>query len=92
MEVNNNNNKDNKMQNITNSTQYDDYLKSYVNYFIVTTFKGRGKYSKVAFETLNGAVTYRDSVKSANPTARCIVYGISKPPHTTKEVTIAMGV
>ena len=93
MEVNNNNNnKDNKMQNINNSTQYDEYLQSHVKYFIVTIFKGQGKYGKVAFDSLNDAVTYRDNLKSANPTARAIVYGISQPPHTTQQVTIAMGV
>ena len=80
------------MENINNSTEYDNYLKSYVNHYIVTIFKGRGKYGKVAFENLNDAVEYRNSVKNANPLARCIVYGLSQPPHSKEIVSIAMGV
>jgi hypothetical protein len=93
MEVNNNNNnKETKMQNITNSTQYDEYLRSHVKHYIVTIFKGRGKYGKVAFDSLADAIEYRNSLKSANPLCRCIVYGISQPPHTIMSVTIEMGV
>jgi len=80
------------MENINNSTEYDNYLKSYVNYFIVTIFKGRGKYGKVAFENISDAVEYRNNLKSANPLARCIVYGISQPPHTNQSVSVEMGV
>jgi hypothetical protein len=80
------------MENINNSNEYDNYLKTHIKHYIVTIFKGRGKYGKVAFENLNDAVDYRNNVKSANPLARCIVYGISKPPHSKEIVSIAIGV
>jgi hypothetical protein len=80
------------MQNLTNSTEYDNYLRSYVKHYIVTIFKGRGKYAKVAFENISDAVDYRNNLKSANPLARCIVYGISQPPHTNQSVSVEMGV
>lgn len=80
------------MLNTKNAEEYDNYLRQYVNHYIVSIFKGRGKYAKVAFENLNDAVDYRDNLKSANPNAKCVVYGISQPPHTVLNVSIAMEV
>ena len=92
MEVNNNNNKDNKMQNITNSTQYDDYLKSHVQSYVVTKSLGLGKYQKTPFSTLAEAISYKKLINSKQVNSRVIVYGLSKPPHTDLTITIAMGV
>ena len=80
------------MENINNSNEYDNYLKTHIKHYIVTIFKGRGKYGKVAFENLNDAVDYRNNLKSGNPNAKCVVYGISQPPHTILNVSIAMEV
>ncbi len=80
------------MQNLNSSEDYDNYLRKHVNHYIVTIFKGRGKYGKVAFENISDAVEYRNNLKSANPLARCIVYGISQPPHTNQSVSVEMGV
>ena len=80
------------MLNTRNAEEYDNYLRQYVNHYIVSIFKGRGKYAKVAFENLNDAVDYRDNLKSSNPNAKCVVYGISQPPHTVLNVSIAMEV
>jgi hypothetical protein len=80
------------MQNLTNSTEYDNYLRQHVNHYIVTIFKGRGKYAKIAFENISDAVDYRNNLKSANPLSRCIIYGISQPPHSLETVSIDMGV
>lgn len=80
------------MLNTRNAEEYDNYLRQYVNHYIVTIFKGRGKYGKVAFENLSDAVEYRDNIKSANPNAKCVVYGIAQPPHTVLNVSIAMEV
>ena len=80
------------MLNITNSDDYDNYLRSHVKHYVVTIFKGRGKYGKVAFDSLADAVEYRNNLKSANPLCRCIVYGISQPPHTIQAISIEMGV
>tara|TARA_R110000824_G_scaffold271962_1_gene460488 strand:- start:62 stop:310 length:249 start_codon:yes stop_codon:yes gene_type:complete len=81
---------ENKLENIKNSIDYDNYLRTHVKYFIVTTFKGRGKYEKVAFDILEDAIKYRDLIKSKNETA--LVYGLSQPPHTIQTVSIAMEV
>ena len=78
------------MENITNSNEYDNYLRTHVKHYIVTTFKGRGKYEKVAFDILEDAIQYRDLIKSKNETA--LVYGLSQPPHTIQTVSIAMEV
>tara|TARA_R100000231_G_scaffold34477_1_gene30481 strand:+ start:184 stop:426 length:243 start_codon:yes stop_codon:yes gene_type:complete len=71
---------------------YEDYLREHVKHYVVTIFKGRGKYGKVAFENLKDAVTYRNDLKTANPMAKCIVYGISQPPGSFSQITIDMGV
>lgn len=78
------------MKNINNSNEYDDYLKKYIKYYIVTIFKGRGRYGKVAFDTLEDAIKYRDLVTSKN--SRALVYGLSQPPHSIETVSVAMGV
>lgn len=75
-----------------NIDDYEDYLREHVKHYVVTIFKGRGKYGKVAFENLKDAVTYRNDLKTANPMARCIVYGISQPPNSFSQITIDMGV
>lgn len=78
------------MENITNSDEYDNYLRSHVKYYIVTIFKGRGRYTKYSFDTLQQAIQYRDLLKSIN--ARAIIYGLSQPPHSVETVSIAMEV
>tara|TARA_B100001093_G_C26844831_1_gene1022270 strand:- start:2278 stop:2514 length:237 start_codon:yes stop_codon:yes gene_type:complete len=78
------------MKNINNSNEYDDYLKKYIKYYIVTIFKGRGRYTKYTFDTLQQAIQYRDLLKSIN--ARAIIYGLSQPPHSNETISIAMGV
>ena len=80
------------MLNTRNAEEYDNYLRQHVNHYIVSVFKGRGRYAKVAFENLNDAVDYRNNLKSGNPNAKCVVYGISQPPHTILNVSIAMEV
>ena len=80
------------MQNINNSEEYDNYIRSHVKHYIVSIFKGRGKYAKVAFEDMCDAIDYRNNLKSTNPLARCLVYGISKPPHSLQDVSIVMEV
>jgi hypothetical protein len=83
---------ENKLENIKNSIDYDNYLRTHVKYYIVTTFKGRGKYSKVSFDILEDAVKYRNLVKSQNSNSKTLVYGLSQPPHTIQTVSIAMEV
>tara|TARA_Y100000114_G_scaffold120985_1_gene116057 strand:- start:915 stop:1157 length:243 start_codon:yes stop_codon:yes gene_type:complete len=75
-----------------NIDDYENYLREHVKHYVVTIFKGRGKYGKVAFENLKDAVTYRNDLKTANPLARCIVYGISQPPCSFSQITIDMKV
>ena len=75
-----------------NIDDYENYLREHVKHYVVTIFKGRGKYGKVAFENLKDAVTYRNDLKTANPMAKCIVYGISQPPGSFSQITIDMGV
>ena len=75
-----------------NIDDYENYLREHVKHYVVTIFKGRGKYGKVAVENLKDAVTYRNDLKTANPMARCIVYGISQPPNSFSQITIDMGV
>lgn len=75
-----------------NIDDYENYLREHVKHYVVTIFKGRGKYGKVAFENLKDAVTYRNDLKTANPMARCMVYGISQPPGSFSQITIDMGV
>jgi hypothetical protein len=80
-----------KMKDINNSNDYDDYLKSHVESYMVTEFLGRGQYNKVAFTSLEDAKRHQDQIKSNKPNARIIVYGLSKPPHTNEIVSIAIG-
>ena len=80
------------MTKILNIDDYENYLREHVKHYVVTIFKGRGKYGKVAFENLKDAVTYRNDLKTANPKARCIVYGISQPPNSFSQITIDMRV
>ena len=75
-----------------NIDDYENYLREHVKHYVVTIFKGRGKYGKVAFENLKDAVTYRNDLKTANPMARCIVYGISQPPNCISQITVDMKV
>ena len=75
-----------------NIDDYENYLREHVKHYVVTIFKGRGKYGKVAFENLKDAVTYRNNLKTANPMARCMVYGISQPPGSFSQITVDMGV
>ena len=75
-----------------NIDDYENYLREHVKHYVVTIFKGRGKYGKVAFENLKDAVTYKNDLKTANPMARCLVYGISQPPGSFSQITIDMGV
>jgi len=80
------------MQNINNSTEYDNYLISHVKSYMVTQSLGRGQYDKKPFSTLAEAISYQSLVKSQKPTARILIYGLSMPPHAIKPITIAMGV
>ena len=75
-----------------NIDDYENYLREHVKHYVVTIFKGRGKYGNVAFENLKDAVTYKNDLKTANPMARCLVYGISQPPGSFSQITIDMGV
>jgi hypothetical protein len=80
------------MENINNSNEYDNYLISYVNSYMVTEFLGRGQYQKKYYDTLAEAISYQSLIKSKKPNARILIYGISNPPHSIQPVTIAIGV
>ena len=80
------------MNNLNNSTEYDNYLESFVKSYMTTEFLGRGQYDKKPFSTLAEAKNYQSLVKSKKPNARILVYGLSMPPHAIKPITIAMGV
>jgi len=76
------------MQNLLSSQQYENYLKNYIHRYIVTTFKGRGRYDKEYFENMECAKKFKDF--QINMGERAVVYGISKPPHTVLEVNVLM--
>tara|TARA_R100001377_G_scaffold44454_1_gene25358 strand:- start:376 stop:615 length:240 start_codon:yes stop_codon:yes gene_type:complete len=78
------------MENVTNSTEYDSYLVSHVKSYMVTEFLGRGQYERTPFNTLEDARAYEYNVQAHKPNARIIVYGLSKPPHAIKTVSIAI--
>ena len=46
------------MQNIESSQDYDNYLKNYIHRYIVTSFKGRGRYDKEYFDNMSSAKKY----------------------------------
>lgn len=79
------------MDNLNNSTEYDNYLISFVKSYMTTEFLGRGQYDKKHFDTLAEAKSYEKIVKSKKSNARILVYGLSIPPHAIKPITIAIG-
>lgn len=76
------------MQNLLSSKDYDNYLKNYIHRYIVTSFKGRGRYEKKYFDNMSSAKYYKDHLIRMGE--RAVVYGISKPPHTILEVNVLM--
>jgi hypothetical protein len=77
------------MINQNNSNEvYDNYIKSYIDYYTVTEFIGSGKYDKVTFKKKSQALTFQKMRLTRNPNARCLVYGVSFPPHTVLPVNI----
>lgn len=79
------------MDKLNNSTEYDNYLESFVKSYMTTEFLGRGQYDKKHFDTLAEAKSYEKIVKSKKANARILVYGLSNPPHAIKPITIAIG-
>jgi len=78
------------MENITNSTEYDNYLREHITSYCVTEFKGRGAYDKTHFLTIEEANRYIKIINEIHPNSQVLLYGLSKPPHTTETVSIAM--
>ena len=58
---------------------YEEEMFKHVTGYMVTEFLGRGKYEKVAFESLQEARNYEFNVKANRPTARVLIYAVCKP-------------
>ena len=75
---------------INNSVEYDEYLIENAHSYMVTQFLGRGKYNKRYFKTLVSAKKHYLKLKSINQLSKLIVYAISKPPHSSNDINIAV--
>ena len=78
------------MENVNNSNEYDSFLVDHVKSYMVTEFLGRGQYQKTPFKSLEDATSYKSKRLADKPLARVIVYGLSKPPHAIKSISIAI--
>jgi len=76
------------VDNCRNAQEYDDYLKQYIDFYTVTHFFGRGLYTKKHFDSKKQAQKFQKSIFKKSPNARCMIYGISFPPHTVLPVNI----
>ena len=75
---------------INNSVEYDEYLLENAHSYMVTQFLGRGKYDKKYFKKIESAKKYYFKIKSNNQLSKLIVYAISKPPHSSNDINIAV--
>jgi len=73
-----------------NGAEYDEYLEGFIESYCVTKFLGRGQYAKDYFTTIEEARLFVEELnkKEANP--RVVIYGLSRPPHATELVSIAV--
>lgn len=79
-----------KLSNVQSSQDYDNYLRQYIEDYSVTTKIGAGKYQTHYFCNYDLAKTYFDRLVKKDPLTQSIIYGISRPPHTTLPVNVTM--
>ena len=77
-----------KVNNFKKLAEYESYLKQHIKSYCVTEFKGFGKYNKMYFKEFDNAKKSYDAIMFYRPTARVLVYGLSKPPHTKQTVSV----
>lgn len=77
---------------INNSVEYDQYLLENAHSFMVTQFLGRGKYDKRYFKSITSAKKYYFKLKAINQLSKLVVYAISKPPHSSNDINIAVSI
>ena len=76
------------LENYKTTEEYENYLKSYINFYTVTHFFGKGMYIKKHFDTKKQAQKFQKSIFKKSPNARCMIYGISFPPHSPQGINI----
>ena len=79
-----------KLSNVKSSQDYDTYLRQYVSEYSVTTKIAPGKYYTKYFTYYDMAKAYLDKLINEDPLTQSIIYGISRPPHTTLPVNVTM--
>tara|TARA_A100001201_G_C4057353_1_gene191596 strand:- start:752 stop:1018 length:267 start_codon:yes stop_codon:yes gene_type:complete len=84
------NNKKTNQSKLYTSQDYEDYLKAHIKAYCVSEFLGRGKYNKMYFKDLSTAQNVVQSLKKRDPLNQSIIYGISRPPHTTLPVNVTI--
>lgn len=77
---------------VNNSVEYDQYLLENAHSYMVTQFLGRGKYDKRYFKNLTSAKKYYFKIKKINQLSKLVVYAISKPPHSSNDINIAVSI
>jgi hypothetical protein len=78
------------VDNCKDHVEYDNYLKKYIVFYTVTEFLGIGKYSKKNFIHKIEAKKFLTEIRTQDPNKRCLMYGVSRPPHTVLDVSIPM--
>lgn len=79
-----------QLSNTKSSQDYEDYLKEHIQKYVVSIFLGRGQYEKTWFFSLVEAQRHLKMLKERDNDTRAIIYGVSKPPHTTLPVNVTM--
>ena len=74
----------------TSKEEYDNYIKSYITKYCVSTRVGIGKYDKTFFKNLDDAKSFLDELKKKDENTSSLIYGISNPPHTVLDVNVVM--
>ena len=70
--------------------EYDKYLEDFIESYCVTKFLGRGQYSKDYFTNVEEARSFVEKMKQKEPNTRVVIYWLSRPPHATELVSIAI--
>ena len=74
----------------TSKEEYDNYIKSYITKYCVSTRVGIGKYDKTFFKNFDDPKSYLNILKKEDADTRSLIYGISNPPHTVLDVNVVM--
>tara|TARA_R110002020_G_scaffold438359_1_gene648800 strand:- start:300 stop:536 length:237 start_codon:yes stop_codon:yes gene_type:complete len=69
---------------------YNQYLIDNITHYLVTTFLGRGQYSKIEFQSLDKAKSYFKELKQNNPCSKSVLYGISQPKEKSYPINVMM--